>query len=106
MDTSRPRTFTDLRAGTIDARELRATPEALQHQANVARAAGRTSLADNFERGAELALVPEPLILEIYNALRPGRGSVEDLERFAAQLESEYGATRTAAFVREAALLR
>jgi propanediol dehydratase small subunit len=85
-----------------DARELRATPETLRLQADVARSAGRTQLADNLTRAAELAELPDETILEIYTALRPGRSTAADLEAWAERLES--GASpASAAFVREAA---
>jgi propanediol dehydratase small subunit len=86
----------------VDAAELRATPETLRMQAEVARAAGRTQLADNLVRAAELAPIEDETILEIYTALRPGRSSAEELEAWAAKLDGRQ-APNTAAFVREAA---
>jgi propanediol dehydratase small subunit len=96
-------TLDAVRAGAIGAEELRATPETLRRQAAVARAAGRTQLADNLARAAELASVPSVTILEIYTALRPHRSTAEELETWAARLESELEAPLCAAFVREAA---
>ena len=90
------------RAGSIDAGDMRATPETLRLQAEVARAAGRTQLAENLERAAELSLVPDDLVLEAYTALRPGRATAAELEEWALRLDS-FEATQTAAFVREAA---
>lgn len=90
------------RAGQLDADEMRATPEMLRLQAEVARSVGRTQLADNLERAAELAVVPDDLLLEAYTALRPGRATAAQLEEWAARLEG-FEATKTAAFVREAA---
>ena len=95
-------TLEAVREGRMSAREARATPDTLRRQAAVARAAGRLPLAENLERAAELALVPDAELLEIYTALRPGRSTTAELERWAAQLDG-YGARRTAAFVREAA---
>jgi len=46
--------------------------------------------------------VPDEELLEIYTALRPGRSTRGELEGCARRLD-ELGATRTAAFVREAA---
>ena len=85
----------------IDAAELRATPETLRLQAEVARAAGRVRLADNLLRAAELAPLPDETILEIYTALRPRRSTAAELEVWAGQLE-RWNAPATAAFVREA----
>lgn len=95
-------TLAAARNGTLVAADVRATPATLRRQAEVARAAGRAQLADNLERAAELASVPDGELLEIYTALRPGRSSAAQLEERAARLD-ELGAARTAAFVREAA---
>jgi propanediol dehydratase small subunit len=89
------------RAGSITGLEIRATPETLQRQADVARASGRTPLAENLERAAELARVPDDELLAIYTALRPHRSTAADLEHWAVSLEG-WGARQTAAFVREA----
>ncbi len=94
-------TLDALRNGALDAGEMRATPQTLRLQAEVALAAGRTQLAESFERAAELAAVPDDLLLEVYTALRPRRASGTELEEWAVRLES-YDAVRTAAFVREA----
>ena len=95
-------TLDALRAGRVSADEIRATPETLRMQSAVALAAGRVQLAENFERAAELADVPDDLLLAVYTALRPGRATAVELEEWAARLEG-YAATKTAAFVREAA---
>jgi propanediol dehydratase small subunit len=96
-------TLEALRSGELAADDIRATPETLRRQAAVARAAGRAELAENLERAAELATVPEDVILTVYTALRPRRSSAAALAAWADRLETEHGATRTAAFVREAA---
>ena len=46
--------------------------------------------------------MPDDAILEIYTALRPGRSRPDELEAWAQRLETELGAPRVAAFVREA----
>jgi len=89
------------RAGLLVADDVRATPETLRRQADVARAAGRAQLADNLERAAELALVPDDVLLDVYVALRPGRSTAEELEGWAQRLDG-WDAPATAAFVREA----
>lgn len=96
-------TLDAVRAGEIDIDELRATPETLRRQSAVALAAGRTQLADNLARAAELADVPSETILEIYTALRPHRSTAAELAAWADRLERELAAPLTAAFVREAA---
>jgi len=95
-------TLAAVRAGELGADEIRATPETLRRQAEVALATGRTQLAESFERAAELAAVPDDLLLEVYTALRPRRATAVELEEWAARLES-HGAGKTARFVREAA---
>jgi propanediol dehydratase small subunit len=95
-------TLEAVRDGRIGAEDLRATPETLRRQSAIARAAGRTQLADNLARAAELATVPPDTILEIYTALRPHRSLPEEIESWAARLETEWDAPLTAAFVREA----
>jgi propanediol dehydratase small subunit len=96
-------TLDAVREGRIASEELRATPETLRRQSAIALAAGRTQLADNLARAAELATVPGETILEIYTALRPHRSSADELESWAERLEGDLAAPLTASFVREAA---
>lgn len=95
-------TIDALRAGDLDGAAIRATPETLRLQADVARAAGRVALAENLGRAAELADVPDDLLLAVYTALRPRRATADELAMWAARLDG-HGAPKTAAFVREAA---
>lgn len=84
--------------------DLRITPRALRQQAEVAKAAGRPTLAANFERGAELVDVPQDVIMRVYELLRPGRaGSKDELLAAAKELRDSYGAQGIAAFIEEAA---
>jgi len=95
-------TLAALRAGRLSPADVRATPDTLRRQAEVARAAGRGPLAANIERAAELTRIPDDEILEIYTALRPGRSTAAELERWAERLERDHDAPLSAAFVREA----
>jgi propanediol dehydratase small subunit len=92
----------ELHGEGVETDELRATPETLRLQADVARKADRSQLADNLLRAAELAPLPDETILEIYTALRPRRSSAAELAAWAERLDG-WGAPLTAAFVREAA---
>ena len=84
--------------------DLRITPAALRLQAEVARDAGRPTLAENFERAAELVGVPQDVIMRTYELLRPGRAQSADELRAAAQmLREQHGAALMAAFIEEAA---
>lgn len=89
--------------GTLGMSDLRIAPETLELQAQIAESAGRSQLADNLRRAAELVRVPESKILEVYQALRPGRNAPGELESLADELESQYRAGRCARFLREAA---
>jgi propanediol dehydratase small subunit len=95
-------TFAAAREGTLAPDDLRATSGTLLRQAEIARASGRSQLAENLARASELVDVPDDELLAIYTALRPGRSTVAELEAAAVLLDG-HGATRTAAFVREAA---
>jgi propanediol dehydratase small subunit len=95
-------TLDALRAGRISGEELRATPETLLRQSQVALAAGRPALAANLARAAELASIPDDVILEVYTALRPHRSTADELARWAERLAHEHGAPLTAAFVADA----
>jgi propanediol dehydratase small subunit len=91
-----------VRDGRIGAGEIRATQGTLRMQAQVALAAGRVQLAESLDRAAELAGVPDDVLLGVYTALRPRRATGAELEEWATVLEG-LGAADTAAFVREAA---
>jgi propanediol dehydratase small subunit len=91
-------------AGRVTLDDLRITPEALKMQAEIARAANRVTLADNFERAAELVGVPQDFVMQVYELLRPGRAkSKAPLIEAARTLRETYQAERMAAFVEEAA---
>lgn len=84
--------------------DLSITDAALRQQADIARAAGRATLAQNFERAAELVDVPESTIMRIYELLRPGRAaSADELLAVADELRNTHAAPRMADFVIEAA---
>jgi propanediol dehydratase small subunit len=90
-------------AGDLSPLDLRIAPDTLQMQAEIAEAAGRWQLADNFRRAAEMTGIPDERVLAMYNALRPNASTGQELADLADELEREYSAERTAALVREAA---
>jgi propanediol dehydratase small subunit len=93
-----------LLAGRLGAGDLGIHEETLRQQARIAEEAGFAPLGRNLERAAELTRLPDAKILEIYEALRRGdrRATLEALAR---EIEQAYGASLTAAFLREAAAL-
>jgi propanediol dehydratase small subunit len=97
-------TLEALIADRVTLEDLRITAAALRQQAEIARAAGRDTLAANFERGAELVDIPQDTIMRIYELLRPGRAESQSaLLAAARELREQYGAEGMAAFVEEAA---
>jgi propanediol dehydratase small subunit len=94
-----------VQAGRLSGEDLGIHEETLRRQARIAEEAGFAPLARNLERAAELVRVPEPKILEIYEALRRGERG-DELEALAREVEAAHGAAATAAFLREAASSR
>jgi len=90
--------------GTLGIEDLGISAAGLQTQAEIARLAGRDTLARNFERAAELVATPNDLVLEVYELLRPGRATDEKpLRAMAERLRRDHGAERIADLVDEAA---
>ena len=99
-------TLDNVLAGHVDASDFGITAEGLRLQAAIAEQAGRPNLAQNLRRGAELVEVPDNVLLNIYELLRPGRvQSANDLRNMANQLRDTYGAKETASLLEEAALV-
>lgn len=97
-------TMEGILAGDVTIEDLRITSDALKAQAEIARAAGRPTLAANFERGAELVAVPQDLIMETYEMLRPGRvREWRVLQDRAEKFRRDYGAEEIARFIETAA---
>jgi len=92
----------NLASGKINTQEIRIRSETLELQAQVAKVHGRSQLAANFRRAAELTRIPDEEVLKIYNALRPNQGTKGELLNIAKDLEKRYKAKLNAAFIREA----
>jgi propanediol dehydratase small subunit len=95
-------TLEALRTGDVDIEDVRIHPDTLERQAQVAASHGNPQLAANFRRAAELAMLPDALVMSIYESLRPRRSTFDELASIAADLEAR-GAALNAALVREAA---
>jgi propanediol dehydratase small subunit len=90
-------------AGRLTTDDFRISGETLRRQADAAQAAGYDQLAENLRRAAELTRISNEQVFAIYDKLRPGRASHEELVALADQLEQEFDAPRIASLVREAA---
>jgi len=91
-------------SGDVTIKDLRITPEALDIQADIANSTGRDALAANFKRAAEMASIPQHVVMEMYELLRPGRAKDKTTMNDAAQrLRTDYGANQLASFIEEAA---
>ena len=86
----------------ITDQDIRISSATLDLQAQIAERTGRTCLAANFRRAAELCHLPDEKVLEIYNALRPFRSTKEELEALATEMQEHYHAVLNAQLVREA----
>ena len=90
--------------GDVTAADVAITPQTLRLQAKIAASAGRDRLARNFDRAAELAAIPQDLVMSTYELLRPGRSeSSAALRERAAELRRTFHATLVADFLEEAA---
>jgi propanediol dehydratase small subunit len=90
-------------AGELTVADFRISAETLRRQADSAEAAGYRQLAENLRRAAELTRLSNQEVLDVYDALRPGRTTYDQLIALAGRLEREHQATLTAGLVREAA---
>lgn len=99
-------TLDNILAGDLTASDFGMTADGLRLQAAIAEQAGRPNLAQNLRRGAELVGIPDSVVLDIYELLRPGRAqSADALRATANQLRAAYGAEETATLLEEAALV-
>jgi propanediol dehydratase small subunit len=98
--------FTVLAAvdGNLSLSDLRMDPATLAHQAVGDLFRGNPQLAENFLRAAELALVDDEEVMQLYEALRPHRSTADELEALRVSLETR-GAARCAELVRQAGVV-
>lgn len=90
--------------GELDIDDIGISADGLRMQAEIARLAGRETLARNFERAAELVTVPNGLLIEVYELLRPGRATdAQVLRDMARRLRRDFDAERIADLIEEAA---
>lgn len=85
--------------------DIKITAEVLLYQAQIADSVGRNQFAKNLRRAAELVVIPDDRVLQIYNALRPYRSTKQELLDIATELEEKYNAKINATLVKEAAVV-
>ena len=96
-------TLEALRQGRLVPEDVTIRRETLAAQAARAEAEGYGQLARNFRRAAELTTIPGPMLLELYEKLRPRRASHAELLALSQEIIARYDAPETGAYIREAA---
>jgi propanediol dehydratase small subunit len=96
-------TINNILSGNISSEDIKISREVLKLQGNIAEKAGRPQLKENFDRAAELVDIPDKVLLQMYDKLRPNRSTKEELLAIASELENRYGALNCSRFVLEAA---
>ena len=66
-------TLDEVKRGNVQAEDIKISPEMLKRQGQVAKEADNPQMEANFQRASELANVPDEVILNMYNKLRPNR---------------------------------
>lgn len=96
-------TLEEVKRGNVTSEDIKISTEMLKRQGQVAASADNPQMAANFERASELVDVPDTVILEMYNKLRPHRSTKRELAEMARELLEKYHAPHCAKLVLEAA---
>lgn len=96
-------TLEALREGKIHPEDVTIRRRTLEAQAERAQAEGFPQLARNFRRAAELTAIPAPVLLDLYEKLRPKRARYEELLALSQEIIGRFDAPETGAYIREAA---
>ena len=96
-------TLEELKRGNVTADDIKISSEMLKRQGQVAKEADNPQMQANFDRAAELVNVPDDVILNMYNMLRPNRSTKKQLILLAQELLEKYQAPHCAKLVLEAA---
>lgn len=96
-------TLEEVKRGNVTSEDIKISTEMLKRQGQVAASADNPQMAANFERASELVNVPDTVILEMYNKLRPNRSTKRELVLMAQELLEKYHAPHCAKLVLEAA---
>ena len=96
-------TLDEVKRGNVTAEDIKISSEMLKRQGQVAVEADNPQMEANFDRAAELVNVPDDVILNMYNKLRPNRSTKRELLLIAQELLEKYHAPHCAKLVLEAA---
>lgn len=96
-------TLEEIKKGNVTADDIKISKEMLYNQGQIAKSNDNPGLAKNFERASELVDVPDEVILDMYNKLRPNRSTKLELANMAKELLEKYNAVNCAKLVLEAA---
>ena len=96
-------TLDEVKHGNVTAEDIKISAEMLRRQGQVAASVDNPQMEANFERAAELVNVPDDVILQMYNKLRPNRSTKRELILMAKELLETYKAPHCAKLVLEAA---
>ncbi|GAB2179333.1 diol dehydratase small subunit [Dongia sp. agr-C8] len=96
-------TLEQLRAGKILPDDVTISRETLLAQAARADAEGYPQLARNFRRAAELTAIPNEVLLQTYEKLRPYRSTYYALLAMSQEISARYDAPETGEYIRQAA---
>ena len=96
-------TLDEVKKGNITAEDIKISSEMLKRQGQVAHEADNPQMEANLERASELVNVPDDVILNMYNKLRPNRSTKRELVLMAQELLEKYHAPHCAKLVLEAA---
>ena len=94
-------TLDEVKKGNVTADDIKISAETLKKQGQVAR--DNPTMDANFQRASELVNVPDDVILDMYNKLRPNRSTKKELILMAQELLQKYSAPHCAKLVLEAA---
>ena len=72
-------TLDEVKKGNVTADDIKISAETLKKQGQVAKEADNPTMDANFQRAAELVNVPDDIILDMYNKLRPNRSTKKEL---------------------------
>ena len=95
-------TLEEVMKGHISPDDIKISKEILQAQGDVAMETGNAPMKQNLDRAAELVDVPDEVILQMYDKLRPNRSTKLELVLMAQELLEKYNAKNCARLVMEA----